>query len=93
MAATTLKDYKPAEGSKLVLVKIENTSRSDAAQAIEEIKKQEVTSLDVVVANDGINPLDALLVVKYMDADQLYKIFDVEPLVDGVGKPPRIRPD
>lgn len=77
VAATTLEDYKPAEGSKLVLVKIENRSRTDAAQAVDEIKKKGITSLDVVVANAGINPLDALVEVKDMDPDQLHNIFDV----------------
>ncbi|EQL01321.1 Nor-1 [Ophiocordyceps sinensis CO18] len=74
---TTLREYKPAEGSKLIVVKIENTSRSDAADAVEQVIKEGITSLDIVIANAGINPLDALLEVKDMDVEQLHHLFDV----------------
>lgn len=56
-----------------MLVRIESTSRTGTAEAVEEIKKQEVTSLNIVVANAGINPLNARLEV----IDQLHNILNV----------------
>lgn len=77
---TTLREYKPAKGSKLVLVKIDNASTSDPDQAVEQIKAQGIKSLDIVIANAGINPLDALLDVKDMDLEKLRHVWDVNTL-------------
>ncbi|KAG8166719.1 hypothetical protein KVR01_002408 [Diaporthe batatas] len=44
---TTLKEQKPAAGSKLVLVIIENTSTRDPDQAFQDMKAQGITSLDI----------------------------------------------
>ncbi|ROW06242.1 hypothetical protein VPNG_08065 [Cytospora leucostoma] len=77
---TTLKAYKPAEGSKLILVKIENTSASDPAEAIQQIRAAGVNSLDIVIANAGINPTDALVHVEDIDIQQLRNLFEVNTI-------------
>ncbi|KAI5862506.1 putative aflatoxin biosynthesis ketoreductase nor-1 [Durotheca rogersii] len=75
--STTLKNVKPAEGSKLLLVKIEATSETDPAAAIEQIRAAGITSLDVVIAVAGINPASAFADVKDMDVKALRDVFDV----------------
>ena len=49
--STSMKAFKPAAGSRLVLVKISNESKTDATDAVEAIKSAGISSLDVVVAN------------------------------------------
>jgi hypothetical protein len=43
-----------AHGSKLTILKIDSTSPTDAALAAQHLKRQDVTHLDIVVANAGI---------------------------------------
>ncbi|KAI1470848.1 putative aflatoxin biosynthesis ketoreductase nor-1 [Daldinia caldariorum] len=74
---TTLKSIKPAEGSRLLVVKIEATSETDPAKAVEEIKAAGIDSLDVAIAVAGINPSSAFAEVKDIDVDALRNIFDV----------------
>ncbi|KAI0012470.1 putative aflatoxin biosynthesis ketoreductase nor-1 [Xylariaceae sp. FL0662B] len=75
--STTLKSIKPAEGSKLVVVKIEATSETDPARAIEQIKAAGINALDVVIAVAGVNPASAFADVQDMDVNALRDIFDV----------------
>lgn len=77
---TTLKGYQAAEGTNLVLVKIENTSATDPAAAVEQIKAAGIASLDIVVANAGVSPLDALRKVEDMSLDQIRNLFEVNTL-------------
>lgn len=77
---TTLKGFKAAEDTKLVLVRIENTSTTDPAAAIEQIKAAGVTTLDIVIANAGIAPLDALRKVEDMSLAQVRNLFEVNTL-------------
>ncbi|KAK8099641.1 uncharacterized protein PG998_012882 [Apiospora kogelbergensis] len=74
---TTLKAFQPAEGSRLLVVKIEATSASDPAAAIETIKAAGITALDVVIAVTGINPTSAFAEVKDMDPAKLEELFQV----------------
>ena len=53
-ASTSLRDIKPGSGSRLILVKIANTSRTDAAEAVEKLKAAGISSLGIVIANSGI---------------------------------------
>ena len=53
-AAEELKALPAAEGSKLVLVKIELASTTDAFDAAKELEAQGITKLDVVIANAGV---------------------------------------
>jgi norsolorinic acid ketoreductase len=53
--ATALKELPTGEGSSLLVVKIESVSETDPATAIEDIKSQGITALDIVIANAGIS--------------------------------------
>jgi NAD(P)-dependent dehydrogenase (short-subunit alcohol dehydrogenase family) len=56
-SATTLslKDLPHGSGSKLIIVKIDNVSLTDAGEAVNQLKAESgITSLDVVIANAGI---------------------------------------
>lgn len=50
-----MKEIKPAAGSSLLVVKIENTSDADAAEAVKTITAAGITALDIVIANAGIS--------------------------------------
>ncbi|KAF3068443.1 Norsolorinic acid ketoreductase [Daldinia childiae] len=76
----TLKNIKPAEGSKLLVVKIEATSETDHAVAVDQIKAAGINALDVVIAVAGINPSSAFVDAKDMDINSLRNIFDVNTL-------------
>ncbi|ROW09886.1 hypothetical protein VPNG_06274 [Cytospora leucostoma] len=73
----TLKDLKVAEGSKLLLVKIENTSDRDPAAAVQKIREAGVTALDVVVANAGLAcPVSSLARLEDLTTEQLREMFE-----------------
>ncbi|KAK3935597.1 putative aflatoxin biosynthesis ketoreductase nor-1 protein [Diplogelasinospora grovesii] len=74
---TTLKDYKPAAGSKLLLVKMENTSAVDPDSAVAQMRAANIAALDVVVANAGINPVHAFAKVNDINTDVLRELFEV----------------
>ncbi|KAI6082016.1 NAD(P)-binding protein [Hypoxylon rubiginosum] len=52
-----LKAFPAADGSKLLLVTIENTSPSDPQQALQVVKSHGIEHLDLVIANAGGSPL------------------------------------
>ncbi|KAI0421151.1 Nor-1 [Xylaria grammica] len=54
-SAASLKAFKPASGSRVIVVKIANDSDTDPAAAVETIKAAGVSSLDIVIANSGIS--------------------------------------
>jgi norsolorinic acid ketoreductase len=51
---TELKAVVPASLSRLIIIKIDSTSETDAAKAVEEIKSQGITHIDTVIANAGL---------------------------------------
>jgi norsolorinic acid ketoreductase len=53
--ATALKELPTGEGSSLIIVRIDSVSETDPATAIEDIKSQGITAVDIVVANAGIS--------------------------------------
>lgn len=53
--ATALKALPTGPGSSLIVVKIESTSETDPAAAVEEIKSQGITAVDILIANAGIS--------------------------------------
>lgn len=54
-SAKSLQDLPKASGSRVILVKIDSKSSTDADAAIESLKRDHgITSLDVVIANAGI---------------------------------------
>ncbi|KAI1459955.1 NAD(P)-binding protein [Annulohypoxylon moriforme] len=52
-----LKAFPAANGSKLLLVTIENTSPTDPQKALEAVKSEGIGHLDLVIANAGGSPL------------------------------------
>ncbi|KAK3339957.1 hypothetical protein B0T25DRAFT_489824 [Lasiosphaeria hispida] len=54
-SAQSLKTLPVAEGTKLIVVKLESASDTDAAAAVETIKAAGVDHLDIVIANAGIS--------------------------------------
>ncbi|ETS84579.1 hypothetical protein PFICI_02604 [Pestalotiopsis fici W106-1] len=75
--STTLKDVKPGEGSKLLVVKIEATSETDPAEAVDHIRAAGITALDIVIAVTGINPASAFASVNDINIEALHEIFNV----------------
>ncbi|KAG7150317.1 Norsolorinic acid ketoreductase nor1 like protein [Verticillium longisporum] len=54
-SASSLEQLPKGEGSRLITVKIDSASDTDAAAAVEQLQsKHGITSLDVVIANAGI---------------------------------------
>ncbi|OBT48272.1 hypothetical protein VE00_01099 [Pseudogymnoascus sp. WSF 3629] len=49
-----LSDFPTGPGSRLIVVKIDATSETDAATAIQELKGQGIDNLDIVIANAGV---------------------------------------
>lgn len=78
---TSLKDFKTAEGSKLVLVEIKNTSTINTAAGLDKIKTEGITNLSIAVANAGINLLDALCKVEDISLAHIRNPFEVDTLL------------
>ena len=85
-----------AAGSKLVLVRIESSSTSDPATAVEELQAQGVDRLDLVISNVGIlaqgsvtstnaDEFAHLLVVNAVGPVALFQA--VQPLLDRASQP------
>ncbi|RDL42234.1 putative cytochrome 52A4 [Venustampulla echinocandica] len=75
--AKAISELPKADGSKVIIVKIENTSDTDAAEAVESIKKQGVDKLDIAIANAGIYGTDAFVKVSEIKTKDLLEHFDV----------------
>ncbi|KAM0688951.1 hypothetical protein Q7P36_011027 [Cladosporium allicinum] len=75
--ARDLTNISKAEGSKLITVKIDSTSETDAVNAISTIKGQGITHLDVVIANAGIFKSEAFLEISVAKTSDLIEHVDV----------------
>jgi len=73
-----LKAFSPAEGSKVILVKIESTDLSDPEAAVKEITAAGIDHVDVVVANAGVSP--NILPPAMADLDEAANAFTVNTL-------------
>lgn len=72
-----LEDLPKAKGSNLIIVKIESTSDTDAANAIKSLSARGIDKLDVVIANAGIYRLEAFQKVADMKTSDLLEHVDV----------------
>ncbi len=71
-------DHLPkAEGSKLVVVKVESISDTDAFEAVQSLANYDLTKLDIVIANAGIFKLKAFQKVAEMQTADLMEHFNV----------------
>ena len=66
-----------ATGSKVILLKIESTSDTDALKAIRYAESQGITELDVVIANAGTFTSDAYRPVAETRVSDLKSHFDI----------------
>ncbi|KAI0502947.1 NAD(P)-binding protein [Xylaria bambusicola] len=73
-----LKSSPKADGSRLILVKIESSSPSDAAEAVKAMKAEGIEHVDVLIANAGVSP--PLQPVETVDLSILKNAFDVNAL-------------
>ncbi|KAI1193933.1 Nor-1 [Nemania serpens] len=84
-SATSLKAFKAASGSRVIVVKIANDSETDAAAAVDTIKAAGVSSLDVVIANSGIAGKFARL--EDVNMNDFKEFFEVNTFSVGPGSP------
>jgi len=79
-AVRTPSSVKEREG--VVVVKLDQGSRTDAKEAVAELQKKGIKQLDIVIANAAINPTGAWF--KDLDLDQMEELWKVNvrgPLV------------
>ncbi|KAI1307125.1 NAD(P)-binding protein [Xylaria venustula] len=78
-----LGSFPTADGSKLLLVRIENTSPTDAVTALEIVKEAGIDHLDIVVANAGGSPIPTtpLESVTAQEMTTTYQVNAVGPLM------------
>ncbi|CAD0113984.1 unnamed protein product [Aureobasidium uvarum] len=75
--AKSLHDLHLAEGSKLIIVKIESTSDTDAQQAIASLADHQITHIDLVIANAGLYATNAFVEVSKIRTEDLIQHFNV----------------
>lgn len=66
-----------ASGSKVILVKVESTSDTDAKNAISTLSSHNISHIDTVIANAGIFRSDAFHKISEMKTSDLLKHVDV----------------
>lgn len=75
--AKSLQDIKKADGSKLIVVKVESKSDNDALEAVASLGNENIKHLDVVIANAGYAKFEAYVVVSKMNSADLLEHVNV----------------
>jgi norsolorinic acid ketoreductase len=75
--ATQLNDLPKGEGSKVIIVKIESTSETDAQDAVSTLGDHQINHLDLVIANSGLFALHAFVEVSKIQTKDLMDHFNV----------------
>lgn len=75
---TELKAFAPADGSKVILVKIESSTLSDPEAAVKDLTVAGIDHVDIVIANAGVSP--AILPPAMADLDEMMNAFTVNTL-------------
>jgi norsolorinic acid ketoreductase len=75
--AKELSSLPTGTGSKLIVVKVDAGSDTDALEAVKSIKTEGVTSLDIVIANAGIFDTAALVPVADVKIAQIQEHLEV----------------
>ncbi|OOF98089.1 hypothetical protein ASPCADRAFT_394910 [Aspergillus carbonarius ITEM 5010] len=73
----SLSNLPVATNSRLIIVKIDSSSNTDATNAITTLSKQGITSLDIVIANAGIIDPSAFVPVADINIAQLQEHLDI----------------
>lgn len=76
-SAKSLHDISKADGSNVILVKVESVSETDAIEAVKSLRSQGINHLDVVIANAGVFHHHAFIEVSKMKANDLLEHVDV----------------
>ncbi|KAH6842407.1 hypothetical protein B0I37DRAFT_407470 [Chaetomium sp. MPI-CAGE-AT-0009] len=77
-----LKSFPVASGSKLVLISIEGSSKTDPPQAVDDIKAAGIDHVDLVIANAGISPpLVPMDAVPIKDVEECFSVNALAPLL------------
>ncbi|KAI0892211.1 NAD(P)-binding protein [Annulohypoxylon nitens] len=78
-----LKGFSAADGSRLLLVNIENTSPTDAQQALEVVRSEGIDHIDIVISNAGGSPLPTtpLDMVTAEEMTTTYQVNAIGPLM------------
>ncbi|KXG50412.1 Short-chain dehydrogenase/reductase SDR [Penicillium griseofulvum] len=78
--ATSLSDFPTGKGSRLIIVKIDASSNTDAKAAVEKLPSQGVSALDIVIANAGIFDTAAFTTVADSTIAQIQAHLDVNTI-------------
>ncbi|KAF4549106.1 Norsolorinic acid ketoreductase nor1-like protein 1 [Elsinoe fawcettii] len=93
-SATFLNDLPKADGSKLIIVKIDSASETDPFDAVSELQKQGIDHVDYVIANAGISggsdSSDAIKISPKV-ARQLFDVNTIGPLILANATEPLLR--
>ncbi|ROV86999.1 hypothetical protein VMCG_10824 [Cytospora schulzeri] len=73
-----LKGFSPADGSKVILVKIESTNLSDPEAAVKELTAAGIDHVDIVIANAAVSP--TMLPPAVADMDDAANAFTINTL-------------
>ncbi|KAH8884936.1 aflatoxin biosynthesis ketoreductase nor-1 [Thozetella sp. PMI_491] len=77
-STVSLKDVTPAEGTSLLIVKIDSSSETDPTEAVKTLETAGISSLDIVIANAGIGEVYSR--VEGIEIDDFRLLFDVNTL-------------
>lgn len=75
--ADALRSLPKAEGSTIIIVKVESTSDTDALEAISSLSGHQINHLDLVIANAGLFALHAFVEVSRIRTQDLMEHFNV----------------
>ena len=75
--ATSLSHFPTGKSSRLIIVKIDATSNTDAKTAVESLSSQGVSALDIVIANAGVFDTAAFTTVADSTIAQIQSHLDV----------------
>ncbi|KAJ5680249.1 hypothetical protein N7536_011388 [Penicillium majusculum] len=78
--ATSLSELPTGESSRLIIVKIDASSDTDAKAAVESLSSQGVSALDIVIANAGVFDTAAFTTVAESTVAQIRTHLDVNTL-------------
>lgn len=75
--ATSLSDFPTGKSSRLIIVKIDASSDTDAKTAVKSLSNQGVSALDIVIANAGVFDTTAFTTVADSTIAQIQTHLDV----------------
>ncbi|KAJ5973130.1 Short-chain dehydrogenase/reductase SDR [Penicillium vulpinum] len=78
--ATSLSDFPTGKNSRLIIVKIDASSNTDAKSAVETLSSQGISALDIVIANAGVFDTAAFTTVADSTIAQIQTHLDVNTL-------------